>query len=300
MKSTGQVGIDISGTHYSPKLRKLIAKTEKLSHKQIIFEPNTSGGDNNNRTLGDQILIAIKAGSSEDDVAHELVHSIMQAEGYPKMFAITVIPESETIHSVINSDLDHLVINQIENANGYDALHGFLLPLRQQYQSLLSMRTPGRQGRERMAIYGVLMMHELMKHVYYIKSPDAESRILESHPELKEYWRILKKHIDKYLLNPSPSTAWVFATEYAKLMDRITDDAAAPFTFSEIIGFSPVSCPALNTPANSIFWVLDRPDYPKLHRIFVRHLMVGAIQGSEPDLSLSVGSFSNTYNVACR
>jgi hypothetical protein len=201
--------------------------------------------------------------------------------------------QSEVIHEFIVADLDHLIINQQEMKEGYDAKNGFVKQILNQYSSIVTMRPPSSPDSFSRALYAITIMHELIKFVYYAESPMAESQILSSHPSVASYWKRLKPSIDRYTHNPSPGAGWKFAAEYVEVMDSMTDDCAASFRFSQLIGFSPaqISEKEVASSASLVFWEFDTPD-GRFHRIFKGKFMVGVTIGPKPDFSSNMVAFA--------
>jgi len=107
--------ITILGTAYSPRLGRLCEKVSRQYQKPVTFEPIEGHKDNSTLVRDKDILVSLRPGSSEDDVAHELMHSVLQFEGYPRIFGISAgntAQLSRSIRDILVSDLDHLLINQ--------------------------------------------------------------------------------------------------------------------------------------------------------------------------------------------
>ena len=292
--------VDIFGTHYSAKLDALISKVERATHKKVVFERNSPDGDNFNEHRGNSIVIKLRPGSAEDDAGHELVHSLIEMEGYPRWLHIPGIRESEALEKPIASDMDHLIINKRELREGYDALHGFLLPMRDHYRSDISALTPPPNfSAINRALYDIVLIHQLIGFVYYFKIAPAEPLILSAHPNLVPYWNKLKPKIEQYLSNVSPDTGWRFSGDFADVMDSITWDSGLRPKFSEVVGVMPFPCSAkeLRMEAESVFWVADIVDRDiRRYRVFKGKRLIGfSRNNASADLSLTVAEFLEKY-----
>jgi len=211
-------GVQILGTQYSSRLLALISKIEKNIGRKIIFKAKV-GEENDNSIIrdGDTFVINLGPGSVEDDVAHELMHAQLESEGYPHLFCLAAIPVAKVIETFISSDFDHLIINQRLFKEGYNPLLGFMSGMRDQYKSVMTVRLPSNSTPEQRVAYDVLILHELMKHVYYVRSAAAETAILGSHPEIRPRWSPLKSAIEEYIGKPDFRHAWKFAETYLRL-----------------------------------------------------------------------------------
>ncbi len=290
-----KTGVDIIGKHYSTRLRDLIIRAEKTKKKPIEFTRNLSNEDNTYQDVGSKVVIALHPGSPEDNIAHELMHSILEAEGYPRAFFIKGRFVSRTIHALIVGDFDHLLINDRLLKEGYDAANGFLEPIRDQYRSIMSLQLPLNADSDQRAMYIILLIHELMKQVYYVENPGAEAAILSAHPAVKPYWLTLKPQIEAYRKKPSPHQGWSFVSFYTDCMDRITSDMHASFRFSEEIGFSPARCRLQDLSKPASFSIrTDQKAGSTLTRLYMGRVMVGVVLMPVPgfDLSLRLKDFA--------
>src|SRR6202011_1234867 len=134
---------------------------------------------NNIGKAGDEYRVTLTPGSKEDDIAHELMHALMESEGYAKEFMISQIPRSAALHPFIASDFDHIIINQRLHREGYYPERGFMANMKDQYKSWVN-RKGAVLSPEQRAIFGVANIHELMKHVIYVESPRAEKELLDT------------------------------------------------------------------------------------------------------------------------
>ena len=120
--------MDILGTHYSQKLAELAARVEETIGNKALFVPKLTPGDNSGHFVKDGAYeITLKPGSSEDDVADELVHPLLSTAGYTMIFFIPGNRFSQTIHPFIVSDFDHLFINRRLHEEGYYPEKGFMV-----------------------------------------------------------------------------------------------------------------------------------------------------------------------------
>jgi hypothetical protein len=284
--SEANPGIDILGTRYSARLRALYERVQRVNKKPMRVVELHAHEDNKMENRPNEIIVYIHRGASEDDVAHELVHALMEHEGYPRSFAISTIPLSRAIHIVVLSDFDHIAINQRLLSLGYDAKNGFLR--RSDWPpGVLAMKPPS--DREGQAVFRIGMLHELFKFVYYVGRPEAEFLLLSKDPPVQPYWNELRGVLRRLPASPSPDDVWNVTQTYAKLCDRIAADIGAKVRFTELIGFSPaVLQPSeLLRRANTVFQVSAQPSTDgELVRFYLvkSGLLVGAqiVQGGAP------------------
>ena len=152
--------------------------------------------------------------------------------------------------------------------------------MREQYRSVLTLEMPQNPSPERRAFMEVGVIHELMKHVYYVKSPAAEDAILQRFPEYKTDWAILKGAIDLYLANDTPKQEWALINTYDEVMDAAFQRAGSQYKLSGLIGFSPlpVSRGDFSKSASVIFRT-DRDTETGITRVYAGRVMVGAVSG---------------------
>jgi hypothetical protein len=206
-------GVDILGTHYSERLAQLLGRVEKTIGSKVVFVPKpTPDGDNSGEFVNGTYQITLKRGSSEDDVAHELTHPLLETAGYANAFFIPTNPLSRTIHSFIASDFDHLFINQWLHREGYYPEKGFMLGMKDQYKAFATdsaLANTLKQGNStQRALVGVAVIHQLMKQVYYVRSSQAENAILATYPRYRNHWHMIRQAIDVFLREPTPSHEW--------------------------------------------------------------------------------------------
>jgi hypothetical protein len=185
-------GIEILGTRYSPKLRILYEQLAQACNLTIKVTPISGHVDNTFQALPSEILLGLKAGSSEDNVAHELMHGILRYEGFPRMFSLSLSKLAEIVCSVTAADFDHLVINARLLQLGYDALGGFLLKA-DRYHKVLDLRAKTDPVSQTLLL--LTLCHELMKFRFYMSDVQAESDILAKFPTVRPYWRRLSSAI---------------------------------------------------------------------------------------------------------
>lgn len=298
-------GVRILGTQYSSRLVALISRIEQSTGRKIIFKAKVGEqSDNSIIRDGDTFVINLGPGSVEDDVAHELMHAQLESEGYPHLFCLAAIPVAKVIETFISSDFDHLIINQRLLKEGYNPLLGFMSGMKDQYKSVMTVRLPPNPTPEQRVAFDVLMLHELMKHVYYVRSAAAETAILGSHPEIRPRWAPLKSAIEQYIGNPDFRHAWKFAETYLKLMDGITMANAPTPGFSEMFGLGPlpVSFRQKTAAASALLRVSQAPNDPHaIVRVFHGNVMVGAVaKAGEPeeDLRQPLSVFAARYGIA--
>lgn len=286
-----QGGVDILGTHYSERLRLLILRVEKESKTTVHFETKTNSGDDNIRREKDLYSVTLAPGVSEDDIAHELTHALLESEGYAKVFCLPSIPFSATIYPFLNSDFDHVIINQRLHREGYHPEVGFMANMKNQYKSVLSLSLPTGLPEQR-AILGMYIIHSLMKHVYYVEAPEAEGAILAAFPQYRTHWTAIKTAILEFRNNPDPLHEWKLIEMYVKTMDQIFSESGYPTKFSDLIGFSPllVTRNELRKPASQSISMVSDASYTRMK---VKGVMVNALAGHPSiDLASSLGELS--------
>jgi hypothetical protein len=231
-------GIEILGTTYSPRLRSLFDEMQRSSGRKIVEFTEISGRVDSRITVRpDKIIVGVHRGSSEDNVAHEFMHAILSAEGFPQTFAIATSPLSEEINGLITSDFDHLIINVRLLRVGYDARHGFLAKA-DPYQPVLEISEPATPDQR--AVFVIAMLHELLKFHYYVGIPGAQEAILAKFYSLRTYWKMLSDAINRLPKEPTPSDMWQVVTNYVRIADQVCIDVGAAFRLSDLVGFEPV------------------------------------------------------------
>jgi len=228
--------LKILDTEYSETLRTLYNTVRDAYKKPLIFSPIEGRADNSIEVMPDRIEIRLRPGSSEDNIAHELMHAILQSEGYPRVFSAGIFP-ADLLRQLIASDLDPLIINERLLRYGYDAQRGYLRDV-DPFNSVFDLRAHGDPDSQALLILSVL--HELLKFVYYVGDDAAEDAILAKFPQARKYWDVLVKSIRSLPKNCSPGDIWKFIKTYLRVADQIGLDCNASFVPSEIIGFSPV------------------------------------------------------------
>ncbi|MHC4183418.1 MAG: hypothetical protein ACYSR0_08720 [Planctomycetota bacterium] len=302
-----QPGIKLLGTQYSERLRRLYEQVSAAYEKPIKIEAIAGKMDNTIEIRPSDILIRLHPGSSEDNVAHELLHAILKSEGYPQIFSLQIIPLSQAIGNIIRADLDHLIINQRLRSLGYAPHSGFLKNA-DSFKKFLSLQIP--EGQNQRAVFQISTIHELIKFHLYIKDANAERAILQKYPEIKPYWEKIKNTVKRLKRKASPADVWRVAEVLNTVADNICEENNADFRFSDIIGFEPVQLTSteLKQKASRIFEEsLQRIPGSKgvLLRTFVRrsHMLVGAsivpvgIETAQ-DLELPVTLFIKQRNIS--
>ncbi|MCJ7777260.1 MAG: hypothetical protein MUP16_02960 [Sedimentisphaerales bacterium] len=230
-------GMKILGHRYSDNLKDLYEKVIELHNKPIKIVERTEKGNNTIDTSGSEIILTLGRGCSEDNIAHELMHAILQAEHYPGIFGVNVFPLSHKLRALCCGDLDHLVINDRLLDLGYDPHAGFLSHA-EGYENVLRLnptQVPGAQ-----AVHRFGLLHELIKFHYYIEDPNAERDILAKFPGVERYWRLLSRKIDSLPSDPKPRDLWDVGARYLGLGDEIAKDVNAPFLISDLLGMGPL------------------------------------------------------------
>jgi hypothetical protein len=279
------VTIDILGAKYSNKLAALLHRVERKTKTHVVFIPKVGAGDNSIALVGGEYHMTLAPGSTEDDVAHELMHALLESEGYTSVFMIATIPLSVAMHPIIASDFDHLIINRRLHREGYRPETGFMAKMRDQYKSFVDMKvaviTP-----EQRAVFGVGVIHELMKQVYYVRSSKAEQAILRAYPSYRTHWLTVRNAIIRFRNVPTVSEEWNLVKVYVHEMDRIFSEAGMTEQFSDLIAFDPlpVNRNDLNKPASRLLSASSDPA-SKLLRIKAGGIMVSVGYGDRPDLS---------------
>jgi len=246
------VGVDILGTHYSARLKALQDRVVAAQGKPIRFEATTGHVDNTIQVNATEIVVRLRPASSEDNVAHELLHAVLQSEHYPQMFAVTMLPQSPPLRALLSGDLDHLIINKRLLAMGYDPHRGFLSQA-DSYAGVLALESPSDPSQR--TVFEIGMVHELIKFHYYIRDPTAEPAILRKYPSVAGLWREVKRAVDGLPRDPRPRDLWRVAATMTAAFDRRCIANKAGFRFSDLIGFQPVPLTAtdLRAPASEVF-----------------------------------------------
>lgn len=196
--------IEILGQHYSPTLRTLHNKVTELYQKSIKIIEITGHVDNSIEVLDNEIVLRLHKNSTEDDIAHELMHAVLQVENYPIFFSIAN-PLSRNMCKICRVDLDHIVINDRLLEIGYDARQGFLRKA-EGYNNVLQWNSSNDPNNQVVLQFSVL--HELLKFHYYIGRPRAQTDILERFPQVAKYWQKLSSSIDRLPPKPKPQDMW--------------------------------------------------------------------------------------------
>lgn len=222
---------------YSSMLRSLYNRASAVHGKPIHIVEIRGQVDNSTIILPKTIELRLKKGSSEDNIAHELMHAILHAEGFPTMFAVGVLPLANKLRDIASADIDHIIINDRLLELGYDARRGFLSTV-EDYGNVLKLRVSGNANQQAILIFG--MLHELIKWHYYIGNSEAETDILAQFPQVANYWQELSSAINDLSKRPAPEEMWIVATKYVSLGDTICEDLDASIRISDLIGFKPV------------------------------------------------------------
>ena len=301
--SSAATGMDILGTHYSQKLAELAARVEKTIGNEVLFVPKLTPGDNSGHFVkGGAYEITLKPGSSEDDVAHELVHPLLSTAGYTMIFFIPGNRFSQTIYPFIASDFDHLFINRWLHEEGYYPEKGFMVGMKDQYKAFAADKgfadiaihgVP-----EQRASLGVAVIHQLMKHVYYVGSPQAESAILAAYPMYRNHWFTLKREIDLFLKDPTPTKEWSLVRTYNVVMGDIFSEAGMAVPFSDLIGFAPlpVASALLDQPASSVLSA-ETETATGIVRFKADKVLVAAGGANVPNLSSPLRDVAKALNL---
>jgi hypothetical protein len=290
---------EILGTHYSNKLFKLIQHVEKTADVKVEFVPRTSDGDNNVSGIpGGKYRIQLKPGSPEDDVAHELMHILLEKEGFARTFPIPGDVLAQQIQNLIKSDFDHLIINQRLHQEGYSPEKGFMLGMRDQYRNFVSAKFPVSSVPQANVLIGVSVIHELMKQVYYVESPEAERAILGAYPTYRTKWQKIKTLIDSFIKAPTPASEWKFVVTYNGVMDTVYKEAGMPSTFSDNVGFRPLPVlkSQLEKPASNTLTFTQDPT-TQIVRIKAKGIMVSANIGDVPNLALPLRDVATAQHI---
>jgi hypothetical protein len=208
-------GVDILGTHYSSKLRALLITTEARTGKKVQFVPISGHVDNVMEATG---VMRLKPGSTEDVVAHELMHAMLRTEHYPELFHVVADHNFSPFFEAVMSDLDHLFINQRLNDIGYDPQNGFLRRA-DPYMNTLTFRLQA--SADYNTSLSIYILHELLKYKHYVGNSSAESPLLRAFPFISPYWRDLDASIVRLPKSPHPLDMWDFGKHYIHLMDEI-------------------------------------------------------------------------------
>jgi len=241
-------GIIILGHRYSSKIRTLYDKVRLLHNKPIRiveasqipenlksrFLPNAK---NAIYTHGNEVLLLLQRGAPEDVIAHELMHAVLQAEGYPDLWCVDVTPLGQKTGVVIAGMLDHLCINHRLVEIGYDARAGFLSHA-DGPENLLKLDAPKESAKR--VIFCFLMLQQLVKFRYYIGDVNAEKALLARFPEVTPHWETLSSQIGSLPQRPKPQDLWDIGITYIRLGDRICKDLNADPLISNLVGLGPV------------------------------------------------------------
>lgn len=304
-------GITILGTAYSPRLRKLQDKVSNLYQKPISFEPIEGNKDDSILVRQKDILVSLHPGSTEDVVAHELMHCVLHLEGYPRIFGVRGGKDAQlslSVRDIVVGDLDHLVINRRLLRLGYDAQHGFLAHA-DRYdvpggaeQWLKESYSSGNPNTMCIALIGA--MHDLIKFKYYIGMKGSERYILLKVPSVRPYWNRLDVAIRALPAQAKPQDIWKVGVVLVQESDRICAGTGASFRVSDLIGLNPVPLRRVETHlrAREVFTETTTSETQgTLVRTFLRqdHILVGANlllgrvpYGGEKEMDLSVSKFT--------
>ena len=301
-------GIEILGTHYSAKLRELYKQVIAAYHRPIRFIPMSGHVDNSIEVVPSEILIRLKPGSTEDNVAHEFMHGIVQAAGFPQMFSVGNVQLANSMRSFAASDFDHLIINDRLQQLGYDPRRGFLSKA-DSYDHVLTLRPGDTPDAQTILVIGLL--HELIRFHYYIGNSQAQAAIQKKFPEVRPYWARLSPAIAALPRTPKPQDMWKIVTVYIQIVDQVAFDRGASFKPSNLIGFNPVPLTEnqLRQPARQIFeeTIENLADNTLMLRSFLTSgkVLVGAHIGRREaaeslasDLALPAEEFARRRNIA--
>jgi hypothetical protein len=230
----------------------LYEKVVELHQKPIRIIEKIGKGDSTIDTHGDEIILTLRRGCSEDIIAHELMHGILHAEHYPTLVGITLFPLSKQLSAICRADLDHLIINDRLLGLGYDAQEGFLSHV-DGYENILKL-DPGRNP-ESQAVHLFCLLNQLIKFHCYIGDPNAEEDILAKFPEVEEYWETLSGEIGALPPKPGPADLWGLGATYLGIGDEICRNVNAPFLITDLLVIEPlpVSRSDLAKKAHSMF-----------------------------------------------
>lgn len=229
-------GVWILGRQYSTRLLPIFHQVRKSFNKPITAVKQDDG-NSEMEFFEDHILLRLKENAPEDVVAHELMHAVLAAEGYPRLFCISMLPESVRIHKVMVSSFDHLIINDRCIAYGYDARSGFLSHAAS-YASILNISLPSDADQKCIALS--LILHQLIKFHFYFGDPKAEHAFLEKFPVLAPYWSQLSAKIRTFQTRPTPIKIWDVIEVHNSVLNQLAKDQHASVRIPELIGFSPV------------------------------------------------------------
>jgi len=238
MDSAEETGITLLGTPYSAKLRALYNAVSSSYSRPIRVEPKATASDNSVEVRRSEIVLQLRPGSTEDNVAHELLHPILQKEGFPQCFSLQHSKLSKSLADLIRADLDHLIINRRLRDLGYDPHAGFLRSA-ETYSNVVKMAPP--TDVNQMTIFSIVILHELLKYHYYIADPAAEGALLQAFPLVTREWLELKPVIDRIPDVAKPADLWRVAEQFTVIANRTCRNNAAQFIFCDHIGYSPVS-----------------------------------------------------------
>lgn len=306
--------ITILGTTYSHRLRLLNDEVTAAYGKPITFAAISGHTDNAIQQREKDILVSLHPGSEEDNVAHELMHAILESKGYSQILSISTLPLSTALRNLLGSELDHLVINAYLLERGYDAKRGFLLKADRydapggSVDSLLP-RAYSSEDPNKRAIALIGTLKELMKFKYYIGSPGAQEYILGKMHVAAPYWQPLDASIAALPRKATPQDVWRVAITLIHEADKVCVDTQATFRASDFIGLFPmlVTKEQLQMPARKFFVLTETNEgNVVLARAFTKldHIMVGAVgrpasisYDSTNDLDQSVSEFASRYHV---
>jgi hypothetical protein len=264
--------------------------------------------DNHITVSPDQIVIGLKRDTPEAGVAHELLHAILQAEGFPLVFHLEAIETSATVADMMRSDFDHLVINRRMRALGYDS-EAFLADA-DSHRPILEATLRGLPYPDTVVLWAVL--HSIAKYRYYLGRPDAAKEILSGLPTIRPYWERLDSAIMTIPDEAMPRDIWTFIRIYVDVFARIALDLGAPLRLSALIGFVPILLTQADVArrARDLFTqTIERAqDGSALVRIYRNGLMASAfiastqdhINACTSDLALPAGDYIRRRRIQVR
>ncbi len=303
-------GIEIFGTKYSARLRALYDRVALAYGRPIKIVEVSGHTDNAIEVRPNEIILHLKPGSAEDNVAHEFMHAVLESEGYPRVFSVGIVPLANSLRPLVVSDFDHLIINGRLLALGYDARRGFLSNA-ESYSNVLRLPAPADANSETTLIVGLL--HELMKFHYYIGAAGAQEAILAKFSQVRPYWRHLSEAIHRLPTNPGAQDMWGLIRAYVRITDQVSLDLRASFKLSELIGFEPVllARSEIAKPAEQLF--NEKSEHLDRERVLLRTFLTnggvlvsaGVVPAREAlslqkDLALPVQDFAGKRHVSLR
>lgn len=229
--------IELLGVQYSATLERLYNEVVSRFARPIRIVELQGHVDNTIQVDRHELVLSLKRGSSEENVAHELMHTVLEDEGYPRIFSIATDQLSILVGDLFRGDLDHLLINQRLQALGYDPFSGYLRNA-DSHESVLRLVIP-RKEPPVASLAKTLLLHELLKFHYYMARDGAERDILRTHPQIEAPWKKLRNTIDALPDQPKPAELWRVAVALTEIGDDIARAHVGATPLSNLIGFSP-------------------------------------------------------------